>query len=312
MLYMAPMAGITDTVFRRLAKSGGADVVFTEMVSANAVCQKNKKTLSMLNYSPDEHPIGAQIFGSTTEHIATAAKIVSDLGFDFLNLNFGCPARKIIKSNSGSAVLKDLTLYARLITAAVKASSVPVSVKIRPGYDASDEKTAVLCRIAEESGSSMIIVHGRFVSQRHSGPVNPEIFAIAAASVKIAVIANGGIDSEEKAESILTKTGCSGIMLGRAAIGDFGIFRRISHYLSTGEKLPPPSWEERLDALLTHAAISSETFGEKWGLIKLRKIIPYYLKGLPNAKRIRCEINKIEDMKGLKSSLESVFVSPYL
>ncbi len=307
-IMLAPMAGITDSVFRLLAKRGGAGSVFTEMVSASALFQRNKKTISMLDFHEEERPVVAQVFGSDKNHIKAAAKVVSALGFDGLNINFGCPAKKIIKSNSGAAVLRDLKLYAELIKTAVFSSDVPVSVKIRPGFDKNDEKIEEISKVAEESGASQIIVHGRFATQRHSGAANFDLISKAVDSVGISVIANGGIDSEEAAEYVVKKTNCAGIMIGRAAIGDYNIFDRISHYLEFGEKKSPPSWEDKIESLLEHARLASERYGERWGIIKLRKISSYYLTGLPNAKKIRGMINQIERIDELKAALESVFV----
>lgn len=308
-IMLAPMAGITDSAFRRLAKAGGCSYVFTEMISATALARKNKKTLQMLNFCEEERPIAAQIFGSNKDDISSAVKIICERGYDSVNLNFGCPAPKILKTNSGAAVLKDLKLYSELISTAVKSSSVPVSVKIRPGFDFDDEKAAELSKVAEDSGASMVVIHGRFVSQKHTGDVNLEAISKAVSSVKIPVIANGGITSEESAENVIKATSCAGIMIGRGAIGDFNIFNRILHYLKTSEKLQPPSWEEKVDMFLTHARVSSELYGERMGVIKLRKVAGYYLKDLPNAKKIRGEINKIEKLTDLKTSLEQVFVS---
>jgi len=309
---LAPMAGITDSAFRRLAKKGGADVVFTEMLSAVALAHDSKRTTEMLKFSDEEKPIIAQIFGSDVSAIEKSVHILAQLGFNGINLNFGCPARKIMKSSSGSAALKNPEVYEKVLTAAVKSAEphkISISVKTRPGLTPDKNISKEIARITEDCGASMLILHGRFASQKHSGDVSIESISEAVKSVKIPVIANGGISDEETARNILDKTGCAGLMIGRSAIGDFGIFRRISHYLKSGDKLMSPSREERIAAYKEHAKLSAELHGEKRGVIILRKLAAFYLKGLPGAKTARGLINKAETLVDFEKALDAVFAA---
>ena len=309
-LMLAPMAGITDSPFRILSKKGGAQVVFTEMLSSMALAHDSRRTTAMLRFSDEERPIIAQIFGSNTIAIEKSVGIIAQLGFDGVNLNFGCPARKIMKSSSGSAALKDLNIYKEVIRAACKAAEplkIPVSVKTRPGITPRKNLAAEVSKIAEGEGASMIILHARFASQKHSGYISYEALSSASRCVKIPVVANGGISDEETAHRILTETGCRGIMIGRAAIGDFGIFGRILHYIKTGEKLPAPSREEKINMYKQHARLSCGFYGEKRGIIILRKLAAFYLKGMPGAKSARELINKSETLEDFNKALDTVF-----
>lgn len=311
-LMLAPMAGITDSPFRKLSIVGGAGLVFTEMLSASALARDSRRTSAMLKFSDDERPIAAQIFGSELAAVEKSAEIIASMGYDMLNINFGCPARKIVKSRAGSAALKDLKSYENVITASVRGSGgkMPVTVKIRPGLTPDDDRAADYARAAEAAGAEMIIIHGRFVSQIHSGDVNFDAISRAVAAVKIPVVANGGIVSELTAEEMSVKTGCAGLMIGRGTIGDFGIFRRILYYLENKEKLPAPSREERIAMYKEHARLSAEFHGERCGVIILRKLAAFYLKGMPGAKRTREAVNKAENLDDFCAALDDIFHVP--
>ncbi len=278
-------------------------MVYTEMVSSMAVLHKSRRTSSIIKYEEKERPVIAQLFGSSEKSIAEASKKLTSLGFDGIDINCGCPAKKILRSGSGAALLGDLALFARIIKAAADSTHLPVSVKFRPGIDSNNDKTELLARAAEESGARYLVIHARYASQVHSGEAVIEAICSAVNAVKIPVIANGGITDEFSAERIIKKTSCAGIMVGRAAIGDCGIFKRIGHYLSTGEKLPTPSREEKIQLLLDHASLAASFYGERWGVIKLRKMLPFYLKGLPGSKNVRSKINCVETFAELKKTL---------
>jgi tRNA-dihydrouridine synthase B len=306
---LAPMAGITDSPFRRMAKAGGAGLVFTEMLSASALARDSRRTTGMLKFTDEERPIAAQIFGSELAAVEESAAIITEMGYDMLNINFGCPARKILKSRGGAAALKDLKSYEDVISASVRGcgGKIPVTVKIRPGLTPEEDRTEDFVRTAEAAGAEMIIIHGRFVSQIHSGDVSFDAIARAVTSVKIPVVANGGIISEETAGKMLAETGCAGLMLGRGAIGDFDIFRRILYYLENKEILLSPSREERIAKYKEHARLSAEFHGERCGVIILRKLAAFYLKGLPGAKRTREAINKAENLNDFCAALDGIF-----
>jgi tRNA-dihydrouridine synthase B len=310
-LFLAPMAGITDSAFRTLAVEAGAGLVYTEMVSARALCHGNEKTLKLLKMTAAEHPVSVQIFGSEPADFEKAARIVRDHGADLVDINLGCPAKKIVKTGAGSRLMGDLGRIEKIISAAVNSVAIPVTVKIRTGVDPSQNLAPELSKIAENAGAKMVAVHARCAASGHAGAPELDRLAEAVASVKIPVIGNGGIDSEAAAKEFFDRTGCAGIMIGRAAIGDPEIFKRIEHFLETGEILPRASWETRLGYLTRHAEMSVADYGPETGVIVLRKLGTHYFKGLPNSKMIREKFNHLSSLEELKKLIELVYESKY-
>lgn len=310
-IVLAPMAGITDSPFRLLAREGGAGLVCGEMVSAKALVYGDKKTRRLLRFTEPERPVSLQIFGPDPETMSEAAAIVEQTGADVIDINFGCPVPKIAKSGSGAVLLSDDKKAGAIMEAVVRRVKTPVTAKIRIGRSAGENVAPALAALAERSGVAALVIHGRPAASGHKG--SPDLAAIREAkrACGIPVIGNGGITDEAGAAAFLDKTGCDGVMIGRGAVGDFGIFSRIKHFLETGERLPGPTWEKRIEDLRRHAALSVEFYGEKLGVVRLRKLVPYYLKGLPNASSIRDRFCKAVSLEQVLSLLDSVWESPY-
>jgi len=307
-LFLAPMAGISDLPFRVLAKEGGAGVVCTEMISAKALEMGHNKTKKMLEVQEFEKPVSVQIFGSDPTVMANAAKECEQGGAQIVDINLGCPVQKIKRSGAGVKLTEDEIKLAKVIEAVVKAVLIPVSVKMRVGLTAGQNTSPHIAKIAQESGAKAVILHGRSATLMHCGPADLKAIKATVESIKIPVIANGGIDTPESALEFAEKTGCAGLMVGRAAIGDPFIFSRIIIYFSTGELTKPPNWEERLKALQRHCQICAEYYGEKSGLMRMRKVAPYYLKAMPAAARLRKHFNtltKVSDVAGLMTKLKT-------
>jgi len=310
-LVLAPMAGITDSPFRQLARVGGAGLVCGEMVSAKALVFADSKTRRMLRISEKERPVSLQIFGPDPATMSEAAAIVEQAGADIIDINFGCPVPKVAKSGSGAVLLSNEKLISEIMEAVVKRVKAPVTAKIRIGRNSGENVAPALAGIAGKCGISAIIIHGRAAEQGHKG--NPDLEAIKKAkdACSIPVIGNGGITSEQTALDFFEQTGCDGIMIGRGAAGDFGIFNRIAHFLKTGESQPPPTWEKRIEDFKHHARLSVEFYGGDIGIIRLRKLAVYYLKGLPNASMLRDKFCKTETLADMDTLLAQMWESPY-
>lgn len=287
------MVGVTDAPFRRLCARGGAAFVCGEMLSAQAIKFGNKKTLAMLRFFLDERPVSAQIMGSEPSIMTEAARVVESSGADAVDINAGCPVLKITKTKSGSALLKDEGRFVAILSAVVKAVTIPVTVKIRIGVRENEYLAPALAKLAQECGVAAVIVHARPVSQRHCGRPDWEGLAQVVEAVKIPVIGNGGVGTPEDAANFLKISGCAGVSVGRAAIGDPGIFTRIRHFLTTGERLPEATYRDKLETLAQHTLWAADFFGERQGLLRLRKIVPYYVAGFPMATAFRARANRI-------------------
>jgi tRNA-dihydrouridine synthase B len=292
-IILSPMVGVTDAPFRRLCARGGAALLCGEMLSAQAIKFNNAKTLHLLEFFPDERPLSSQICGSEPELMAAAAQRMESAGADVIDINAGCPVPKITKTKSGSALLTDQHRFASILKAVVDAVKIPVTVKIRIGVRANENLAPALAVLAQDCGVSGVIVHARPVSQRHSGRPDWEGLAQVVRAVRIPVIGNGGVNSPEDAAEFLRISGCAGVSVGRAAIGDVGIFARIRHFLLTGERLPDATHREKLDTLEQHVRWAAEFFGERQGLLRLRKLVPYYVSGFPMATAFRARANRI-------------------
>ena len=301
---LSPMVGVTDAPFRRLCARGGSALMCGEMLSSQAIRYGNKKTLNLLRFFPDERPLSCQIMGSEPAILAEAAKIVESHGADAVDINAGCPVPKITKTQSGSALLKDEKRFAAILKAVVEAVRIPVTVKIRIGVRENEYLAPALAKLAEDCGVSAVIVHARPVSKRHSGRPDWEGLRQTVEAVKIPVIGNGGVNVPQDAEDFLRISGCAGVSVGRAAIGDPGIFARIRRYLLNGELLAPPTPLDKLDSLSQHVAWAAEFFGERHGLLRLRKIVPYYVAGFPMATAFRARANRIDTLADWKILLE--------
>lgn len=304
-LILAPMAGVTNLPFRIICEKFEPGMVCTEMASSKAMFHNDQKTKRLLNTEGENRPISFQIFGSDEETMGYSAKILSKSA-DIIDINMGCPAPKVVKNGDGSKLLLDLEQARKVMEAVVKNSEVPVTVKIRKGWDKEHIVAKEVAKIAEEVGISAITIHGRARSEFYSGRADWEIIKEIKQSVDIPVIGNGDVVDEETAYQMFEQTGVDGIMIGRGAFGNPWIFRNIKHFLETGEKLPQPTNEEKLEIMKQHIELAVEEKGDI-AVKELRKHIAWYTKNLKNSSEFRNSINVIEDKKELIDKLEEYF-----
>ena len=304
-LILAPMAGVTNLPFRIICEKFEPGMVCTEMASSKAIFYNDQKTRRLLNTEGEKRPISFQIFGSDEETMGYTAKYMSKIA-DIIDINMGCPAPKVVKNGDGSKLLLDLEKAKRIMKIVVENSSVPVTVKIRKGWDKENIVAVQVAKIAEEVGISAITIHGRTRSEFYTGKADWDIIKEVKDSVKIPVIGNGDIVDEETAYQMFEKTGVDGIMIGRGSFGNPWIFRNIKHFLITGEKLPSPTNSERLNIIKEHIDLAVEEKGEI-AIKELRKHIAWYTKNLKNSSEFRNSINMIETKEQLIKTLNEYF-----
>ena len=304
-LILAPMAGVTNLPFRIICEKFEPGMVCTEMASSKAIFYNDQKTRRLLNTEREKRPISFQIFGSDEETMGYTAKYMSKIA-DIIDINMGCPAPKVVKNGDGSKLLLDLEKAKRIMKVVVENSSVPVTVKIRKGWDKENIVAVQVAKIAEEVGISAITIHGRTRSEFYTGKADWDIIKKVKDSVKIPVIGNGDIVDEETAYQMFEKTGVDGIMIGRGSFGNPWIFRNIKHFLITGEKLPSPTNSERLNIIKEHIELAVEEKGEI-AIKELRKHIAWYTKNLKNSSEFRNSINMIETKEQLIKTLNEYF-----
>ena len=308
-LYLAPMAGITDTIFRQLCKEHGADVMVTEFVSAEGIFRRNERTLEYLEFVEAERPLGVQLFGGDPEHLGEAARMVAEWKRpDFIDLNFGCPVNKVVSKNGGSSLLRDCPLLGKVASAVVKAAApTPVTAKIRIGWCEQSINATTTARLLEDCGVQAIAVHGRTKEQGYSGLANWDVIASVAAAVQVPVIGNGDITSAADAVRA-RKTGVRGLMLGRAAMITPWIFREIKQYLATGELPPAPALEAQWEFILRHCRWKVRVEGsEIHALQSMRTRLMAYSRGMPEAKYLRSRFSHVASLAEMEDlAAESV------
>ena len=306
-IFLAPMAGVTDSAFRLICKQQGCGLVYSEMVSSKGMMYESKNTKKLLEIDDEEEKVALQLFGSNPQVLAeTAARLDSEDKIAIFDINMGCPAPKITKNGDGSALMLNPKLIGQIVSAVSKATKKPVTIKIRKGYDDNNLNAFEIAKIAESSGAAAIAIHGRTREQFYSGNADWDIIKKIKQHLSIPVIGNGDIDSPQKAKEIFEYTGCDAIMIGRAAQGNPWIFKRVIHYLNTGEILSEPTFKERIEMALFHLKKMVELKGEIVGVREMRKHIGWYIKGLPKSAEMRVIINKISEYNEMKNILENI------
>ena len=293
----APMAGVTDQPFRNLCRKLGAALAVSEMVTSNTKLWKSKKTQFRLNHIGEDAPRAVQIAGTDPLQMAEAAKLNADLGAEIIDINMGCPAKKVCKAAAGSALLRDEPLVASILHTVVTSVDIPVTLKIRTGWSEESKNAIQIAKIAEEHGIQALTIHGRTRNDFFNGVAEYETIAEVKSAIKIPIIANGDIDSPKKAFEVLKFTHADAVMIGRAAQGSPWIFREIAHYLRTKEEMPPPTINERKDILLEHLGELYNFYGEERAVRLARKHVSWYLGDLPGSREFRSVFNALESGK---------------
>lgn len=297
---LAPLAGIADSPFRLLAKRFGAALVYTEMVSAEGLTRGGAGSLRLLYFKPEERPIGVQIFGSDPERMASACRLACKTGPDLIDLNCGCPVRKVVRKNGGAALLKDLRLLQEIFSAVVRASQIPVTAKIRSGWDQGSLVAVEAARLAQDCGISAITVHPRTQQDGFSRKADWGIIADVKEAVDIPVIGSGDVFSPEDAKNMLDRTACDAVMIGRGSFGNPWIFSRTNTLLEHIQLLPEPSPEKRINVCLQHVKLSVEKYGESTGVKKMRKHMVWYTRGMSRCKELRLKLFTLETLDEVK------------
>ncbi len=303
---LAPMASVADKAYRYMCKKYGAVMVVGEMASAKGLCYSDKKTRELLEVTAYEQPMGIQLFGSEPEFFTKACKIAAEYKPLFIDINMGCPVHKVVATGSGSALMKTPELACDIVKACTDAVDIPISAKIRKGYDDNCVNAVEMAQMLEEAGISAISVHGRTKKQMYSPPVDIDIIEKVKESVSIPVIANGDITSPELAKNMYEHTNCDLVMIGRGSYGMPWIFEDIEHYFNTGQLLPLRSLDYKLDVMAEHISLICKFKGERLGMREARKHASWYLKGVKNAAKFRNLCGKLESYCDLTDLIAKV------
>ncbi len=306
-VFMAPMAGITDKPFRTiLAECGGGNLI-SEMVAVNAIQRKNPKSYQIADVKDEPYPVTVQMVGNNPELFADAAQLVTELGAHSIDINMGCPVKKIVNNNSGSALMKDLNLASQIIKATVKATSLKVSVKFRKGWDETHSNAVDFAKMCEDAGASYITVHGRTRAQGYSGIADWNIIAAVKQAVSIPVIGNGDITSPEDAKQKMETSGVDGVMIGRAVLGNPWLLDRTDRYLRGLQAKTIPTTADIRKMLLKHLHLLINYYGERGGIAISRKFISWYVHGLYEAKKFREQYTKIGELAAAENLINEYF-----
>jgi len=306
-LFVAPMAGVTDRPFRQLCKNFGAGLAVSEMVASNSLLWGSEKTRRRANHEGEVDPISVQIAGADPTMMADAARFNVEHGAQIIDINMGCPAKKVCNTMAGSALLKDEPLVGQILESVVKAVDVPVTLKFRTGWDTANRNALTVARIAEDSGVQLLSIHGRTRACGFSGRAEYDTILEVKQSTRLPVVANGDINTPEDAKHVLEYTGADGIMIGRAAQGRPWIFREIGHYLSTGERLAPPLVSEIHTVLVAHLNDLYSFYGKERGVKVARKHISWYTKGLVGSASFRHRMNQLESCEEQLAAVNDFF-----
>jgi tRNA-dihydrouridine synthase B len=306
---LAPLAGVSDSPFRRLAREQGAAAVYTEMVSADGLVRGSRATLDYCAFEPEERPIGIQLFGSDPGVMADATRMLCELPAerrpDLIDVNMGCPVRKVVNRRAGAALLTDVPRAGAIVARMAAASTVPVTAKIRLGWDGRSRNVVEVARSLEASGAQAIAIHARTRAEKFEGSAHWELIAEAKRAVRIPVIGNGDVRGPADAARMLETTGCDAVMIGRAAFGDPWVFRRARAFLERGEMLPPATAAERLAAGLRHLELVVASLGAEPAAREMRKHVAWYIRGLPRSAEVRDQVNRARTAPELAALLRA-------
>lgn len=303
---LAPMAGVADRAYRQICKEYGASYVISEMVSSKGICYSDKKTHNLLTVTKEEYPMAIQLFGDDPEFMAKATLSALTYNPQIIDINMGCPVPKIAGNGSGSALMRTPELAYEIVCAVVEASTVPVTVKIRKGWDDDNINAVSFAQLMEKAGASAITVHGRTKLQMYKPPVDLDIIKAVKQAVSIPVIGNGGINNAVDVKEMYDYTGCDLVMIGQATYGKPYIFEQVKHYLQTGELLAEPTLEEKLNIMLRHIEMIVAYKTEKIGMREARKHAAWYIKGSNNAARFRNLCGKLETLDDLRELIANI------
>ncbi|MCX7846615.1 MAG: tRNA dihydrouridine synthase DusB [bacterium] len=307
-LFVAPMAGYTDLPYRRIVRElGGAGLVYTELISCHALVRLRRKTELLIATTPDEHPLAMQIFGSDPERMAASASVLEEYGADIIDINMGCPVAKVVKTGGGAVLMREPVVAEAIVRACVRAVSVPVTVKIRAGWDERSRNAVEFARRMADAGAAAIAVHARTRAQGYSGRADWGLIAEVVQAVPVPVIGNGDVVDGPSARALLEQTGCAGVMIGRAAVGAPWLFRAVEQYLATGEEVADPGPRERGELALRHFRYLCELYGERTACLHIRRIACGYARGLPGAREFRTRVVQVASAAEVRAVIEEFF-----
>ena len=305
---LAPMSGVTDMPFRQMVKRDGAGLVVSEMIASAAMVRENRKTLLMAKNSPEEFPMSVQLAGCEPAVMADAARLNEDRGAAIIDINFGCPVKKVVNGHAGSSLMRDEVHAAKILEATVKAVKLPVTLKMRTGWDSNNRNAPNLARIAEQCGIKMLTVHGRTRCQFYDGQADWAFIREVKATTTLPVIANGDITTLDNVDTALEQSGADGVMIGRGAYGRPWFLNQAIHYLRTGERLPDPSLAQQYATVRAHFESMLAHYGQETGVRMARKHLGWYSKGLPASAEFRAAVNRETEPAKVRALLASFFL----